>query len=153
MRILLLALSDILPFIVAKILNPSNKYCAIVTDEVEPSRKFLSQFGFPAERVFAFHELKECAENFYYDCLLHISDGRTAWTIYDYLKKNNVPTQKFFHVILDNGKENCFLLDRAMCYYSEHAAEFEMIATGISLVEAGLETKQFRRKLFNLHLR
>ena len=149
MQILLLTLSDILPIIVTEILNPANEYCAIVVDEPNVTRKFLSQFDAPESKIYSYCELKECAESFYYDCLLNISDGRTAWSMYEYLKKNNVPTAKFFNVLLDNGKDNFFMLDRAMRYYREHAAEFEIFATGISHMEVGLDATQFKRKFFN----
>ena len=42
-----------------------------------------------------------------------------------------------------------FLLERSLRYFKEHAAEFEMFATGISYVEKCLDVTRFKRKLFN----
>ena len=84
MRILLIALHDVLPTAFTQILNPANEYCAIVTEEVEPARNFIKNINLPEKLVHSFYELRECIENFYYDVVLCISDGRTAYSIHNW---------------------------------------------------------------------
>ena len=67
MRVLLVTAHEFLPFAVTQVLNARNEYCAVVVDEVEPARKFLSQFNYSAENVFPLYELPECVENFLLD--------------------------------------------------------------------------------------
>ena len=150
MRILLVVLHDILPTAFTQVLNPANEYCAIVTEEVAPAKNFIKSTGLPEQLIHSFYELKACIENFYYDVVLCISDGRTATTINEHIKKYGVPQEKFLNIYLTDNSDNIFLLERALRYYKEHVDEFDMFATGSSYMEKGLDSTKFKRKLFNL---
>ncbi|MBR5914580.1 MAG: hypothetical protein IKZ58_09490 [Selenomonadaceae bacterium] len=149
MRVLLVTLSDILPFALTQVLNPELEYCAIVVDEPDITKKILENYPPLRDKIFSFYELKECVENFYYDILLCISDNRIVWKMCDYLKKYQVTSEKFFHVYLSNDKDNLFLMERSLHYYKEHATEFEIFATGISNICVALDATKFKKKIFN----
>ena len=76
MRFLLVTLSDLLPSVITQILSPTNSYCAIVVDEPEPAKNFIRSLGGSENLVYNFYDLKECVENFHYDFILCVADGR-----------------------------------------------------------------------------
>ena len=119
MRILLVTFSELLPFAVTQALNPEHNYRAIIVDEIEPAKKFLSQLNYPDENIFPLYELKECVDNFYYDCVLCIGDP--SQKLSDEVKRCGVPKNKFVHLINLNLAHNS-LLDRALRYYKKNFA-------------------------------
>lgn len=147
MRILLVTLTDLLPVTLGNVLNPKNEYCAIVVDEPEPARELFRKAGLPENIIYPLYELKECIENFYYDCLLFVSDGRNIGHK-EKFRQYGLPKNKFVHLNVVDNPFN-FLVKRALQYYQQHSSEFEMFATGISYAELSLDTNQFKRKLFN----
>ena len=144
MRVLLVTAHEFLPFAVTQVLNARNEYCAVVVDEVEPARKFLSQFNYSAENVSPLYELPECVENFFYDCIICMTKGK----LLDEIKRCGVPKNKLVTLFGFNTAEN-FLLDRGLRYYQKNFSDFEMFASGMSYSELGLLPKIFTRKLFN----
>lgn len=145
MKILLVTLTDLLPTALGAALNPANEYCAIIVDDVQPARQILEQTNFPAERILPFYDLKECLEDFYYDFVLCVSDGRIVGTISKHFSNLGLPRDKYVHVCLTTGQ----IIERALNYYEKHAADFEMFATGLSYVASGLDMHQFKRKMIN----
>lgn len=75
-RVLLVTLTDMLPFALAGILNPSLEYCVIVVDDVDVARDMLKNVKPLQALVHPFYELKECVNDFHYDLLMGIYDGR-----------------------------------------------------------------------------
>ena len=146
MRILLVSLSELLPLAVTQVLNPEHDYRAIVVDEVEPAREFLSQGNYPAENVFPLYELPECVENFFYDCVICV--GYAGMKLPEEIERCGVPKNKLVNLFGLNTAEH-FLMDRALRYYQKNFSNFEMFATGPSTVELGLLTKLFTKKLSN----
>ena len=142
MRVLLMTFSELLPFALTQVLNPKLEYCAIVVDEPDQSKKILANT--PLEKaVFPFYELKECVENFHYDCAISISLGWDNLT-----KKYGIPKNKFVNLLSIHTYDN-FLMEKALRYYREHSTEFKLIATGMSYTECAIISKQFKDKLFN----
>lgn len=152
MRILLVTVSDLLAPTFQICLNLENDYCAIVVDDVQAAKKILVPHGCPEEKIFPFYDLKECVENFYFDVLLFVADGRLFWGDLpkDFLKYG-VPQNKIVHMDLTSmNVENAFLMEHALRYFREHSGEFEMFSTGISYIEKCMDAKKFKRPLFNL---
>lgn len=151
MRILLVTLSDLLVPVFQNCLNLENDYCAIVVDDVQAAKKILVPQGYPEEKIFPFYDLKECVENFYYDVLLFIADGRLFWgDLPEDFLKYGVPQNKIVHMDLTSmHTENAFLMEHALRYFREHSGEFEMFSTGISYTCHALDSEQFKAKLFN----
>jgi len=145
LRILLVTWTDQLAAKL-QILNPGLECCGIVVDEVEPAKKILEKIGLPNELLHPMYDLKECVKDFYYD---YIICSENAWENKFLLEvqKYDVPKNKI--VALNCLSYSDFWVERAFRYYKEHATEFEMFATGISLTEKGLDVTQFKRKLFN----
>ncbi|MBR3747104.1 MAG: hypothetical protein IKN27_09120 [Selenomonadaceae bacterium] len=145
MRVLLVTWTDQL-LEKLSILNPELEYCAIVVDEVEPAKEILKRVGLPATLLYPLYDLKECVRDFYYDYVLCVEQGGNM----DFLKllrEYEVPKNKRVGLnFLDNGN---FLVERSLRYFKEHAAEFDMFATGMSYTELGLDVTRFKRKLFN----
>lgn len=146
MRILLITLSDLLPLVLIKILNPALECCAIVVDEPEKSKKLLGDNPL-SNIIYPFYELKECIEKFYFDCIVCPSP---FWEFpnYEYAKKSGIPNDLLVSFSLIHAPEN-FFVERALRHYKEHVSEFEMFATGSSYVHHSLDTKKFTHKLFN----
>ncbi|MBR4904697.1 MAG: hypothetical protein IKZ53_08490 [Selenomonadaceae bacterium] len=146
MRILLVTWTD--QFLAKlQILNPELEYCAIVVDEVEPAKKILEQVGLSKELLYPFYELKECVKNFYYDYIVCLENYWDATALSTKLNEYEVQNNKILNVA--PNVINNFLLERSLRYFKEHVAEFDMFATGISYVEAGLDVTRFKHKLFN----
>ena len=146
MRVLLMTLSDILPLALTQVLNPALEHCAIVVDEPEKAKKFLA--GTPLENiVYPFYELKECVENFHFDCILCPSPFH-EFPNYESVTKSGIPKNSLVSLPVIHTAEN-FFVERAIRYYKKHAAEFEIFATGVSYAEFGIMPKKFKRKLFN----
>ena len=149
MRILLVTLTDILPYALTQVLNPALEYCAIVLDDEETAKKILANVPPLRDKVRPFYELKECLEDNYFDMVIFLSEGRATWTIYKTLTEYGLPRDKFLNINLShNGTEHC-LVEKTLRYYKEHAENFEMFATGTSFTAVALDATQFKRKLFN----
>ena len=146
MRVLLVTLTGYLPFALSQVLSQDLEYCAIVVDEPEPAKKMLENVPPLRDKVFPLYELKECIENFHYDFLLCVYP---SWnTLSEKFKMCGLPKNKLVMLTMLHTPDN-FLLERALRYYDEHAAEFEIIALGISYVQFALDATRFKRKLFN----
>lgn len=146
MRVLLVTLTDMFPFALTQVMNPELEYCAIVVDEPEPAKAMLKNVPQLREKIFPFYELKECIQNFHYDFLLLV---HPEWnSLSKKFTECGLPKNKLVSLSRIHTPDN-FLLERALRYFSEHAAEFEMFATGVSYAEYGLDTTKFKRKLFN----
>ncbi len=65
------------------------------------------------------------------------------------IRAAGLPKNKFVHIYLATDGNNPFMIARAMNYYEEHAADFEMFATGMSYTSFALDSNQFKYKLFN----
>ncbi len=145
MKILLVTwtekLSDKLLF-----LNPELEYCAIVTDDVESAKKILEQVGLSPNLIYPFYDLKACLKNFYFDYLLCLDNG---WEMkfLSFAQECGVPKEKI--IALNFPLNDNFLVERSLRYFKEHAAEFEIFATGMSYAEVSLDVTQFKRPLFN----
>ena len=144
MKVLLLSFTGYLPFALTRILNPANEYSPIVVEDVESARKVLSQFNYPENLVYPIYELKECAENFYFDVCISI----TPYGVLDKYARKYIPKNKFVNLSQIETPQN-FLLERALRYYQIHAKDFEIFSTGMSYVELGISPKYFKYKLFN----
>ena len=129
------------------VLNPELEYCAIVVDEVEPAKKVLERVGLPKDLLYPMYELKECVRDFYYDYVLCVENWFDATALTEKVREYGAPKDK----VLNSAPHavNNFVLERSLRYFKAHATEFEMFATGISYVEAGLDVTRFKRKLFN----
>lgn len=146
MRVLLVTWTDQL-IQKLSVLNPELEYCAIVVDEVEPAKKILERVGLPKGLLYPFYELKECTRDFHFDYVLCLENWFDATALAKETGAYDVPKDKILNVAPNVA--NNFLLERSLRYFKEHAAGFEMFATGISYVEAGLDVTRFKRKLFN----
>ena len=127
-------------------LSPELEYCAIVTDESEVARKLLEPFGFPKNLIYPLYDLKECVRDFYYDYVLCVGNGWERNLIMS-VQKYGVPKDKIVGFSLPY-KTN-FVLERNLRYFKEHAADFDMFATGISYFRGNLDVTYFKKKLFN----
>lgn len=74
MRILLVTTTNLLPFTLSKVLNPSLEYCAIVVDEPDIAKKFLTNVPPFRNIVHPFYELEEVAEKYYYDLVFCVAE-------------------------------------------------------------------------------
>ena len=106
MRILLVTLNEVLPVILSEILNSDLEYCAIVVDEPKATKKIVVGAGLSKDLVYPSYELKECLENFYYDCCVCITDRQTIYLIPDKLRLYNLPNEKFVHLFDLTGDYN-----------------------------------------------
>ncbi len=131
-----------------RILNRANEYCAIVVDEVKPAQKILERVGLPKSLLRPLYELKECVRDFYYDYVVCAEEAWWSNYLEDEVHGYGVSWNKILNFYALTFTSN-FLLERALRYFSEHAANFDMFATGISYVEKCLDVTQFKRKLFN----
>lgn len=146
MRVLLVTWTDQL-LKKLSFLHPQLEYCAIVVDEVEPAKKILERVGLPKGLLYPLYELKECVRDFYFDYVLCVENGFDAIALAKEVREYGVPKEKVLNLALN--VVNNFFVERSLRYFKEHAAEFELFATGISYVEAGLDVTRFNRKLFN----
>lgn len=146
MRILLVTFSELLPTTLLSILNPELECCAIVVDEPERAKQILEDNPL-TNIIYPFYELKDCADNFYYDCIVFATPFWEFPNVAN-IEKWGLPKKLLVSVPSIHTPEN-FYIERALRYYKEHAAEFEMFATGSSFVHNALDTKKFTLKLFN----
>lgn len=151
MRVLLVTITEYLPFALTQVLNPALDYCAIVVDEPDIAKKMLANVTPLRDKIFPLYELKDCVEGKYYDLVLCVTDNRMG-DIWKTLNKYELPAEKYLHVRFADDRENFFLLERALRYYKGHAAEFEMFATGISFIRDSIDTSKFGKKIFNFAL-
>ena len=151
MRVLLITLTDVLPFVLTNVLNPALDYSAIVVDEVDKAKKSLSDFPQLRDKIFPFYELKECIEKTHYHAVLFMCENPAWYAIIEQIKEYGVSSNKFLNVHLACAtSKGHFLLERNLRYYKEHAAEFEMFATGGCYTALGLDNTKFKYKLFNM---
>ena len=142
-------MSDMLPKLLTEVLNPENDYCAIVVDKPEDTKKIVAQHNLSEELIYPLYDLKECISKLQFDYLLFLSDQRSACSsLKNQFRNYGLPKEKVIDVICVNSDLH-FRMKRAMQYYKEHSAEFEMFATGLCYAEIGLDVNQFKRKLFN----
>ena len=146
MRILLVTWTDQLQQKLS-ILNPALDFCAIVVDEVEPAKEILKRVGLPATLLHPLYDLKECVSDFYYDYVLCVENWFDATNLSTTVRDYGVPKDKILNCA--PNVVNNFVMERSLRYFKEHAAEFDMFATGISYTECGLDVTRFKRKLFN----
>ena len=147
MRVLLVTWSDQL-LQKLQILSPQLEYCAIVVDELEPAQKILERVKLPKSLLHPLYELKECVRDFYYDYVICIEDGWWTKDLFNQAKRYGVPQDKLLLFNALTSGTN-FLVERSLRYFKEHAADFEMFITGISLTAVGMDVTQFKRKCFN----
>lgn len=144
MRILLVTWTDQL-LKKMSFLSPELEYCAIVVDDTEPAKKILEQVGLSQDLLYPLYDLKECVKNLYYDYILCV-DNSWMTNFLDVVQEYDVPKHKILgiNLLADN-----FFMERSLRYFKEHAAKYEMFATGMSYAEVGLDVTKFGRKLFN----
>lgn len=151
MRILLVTLTDMLPYALSQVLNPSLEYCAIVVDEPAIAKQIFKNYPQVTNLVHPFYELKECIENFYFEVALCISGGSMSHEILPKeMRKYGLPVNKLINLHNLNSSRN-FNVAIAMQYYKNHYKEFDIFATGISYTALGLVPALFspHHKLFN----
>ena len=149
MRILLVTMTDLLPVSLTHVLNSALDYCAIVVDEPAIAKNMLKNVPPLRDKIFPFYELKECLEDNYFDFVLFISDGRSSWNIDEKFIKYGLPREKVFNLNISHGVTRNHILEKTLRCYKEHAKEFEMFATGTSIIAVGLDANKFKYKLFN----
>ena len=147
MRVLLITFSEVVNFALTQVFNPDLKYSAIVVEDTELAKKNLSDSPQLHEKIYPFYELKECIENTYYDAVLFTCENSAVWLgIIEQIREYGVPANKFVNMNFSPSTKNKhFLLERNLRYYKEHAAEFEMFATGGCYIALGLDNTKFRR--------
>ncbi|MBQ9487462.1 MAG: hypothetical protein IJU91_06655 [Selenomonadaceae bacterium] len=152
MRVLLITFSEVVNFALTQVFNPDLKYSAIVVEDTDLAKKNLENLPQLHEKIYPFYELKECIENTYYDAVLFTCENSAVWlSIIEQIREYGVPANKFVNMNFSpSTKDKHFLLERNLRYYKEHAAEFEMFATGGCYIALGLDNTKFRRKLFNI---
>lgn len=128
-----------------QILSSKLEYCAIVTDDTEQAKKIAAQVGLSQDLIYPLYDLRDCIKNFYFDYLLCVENGWEA-NFFNFVQECDVPKDKILALNLSNDN---FLIERSLRYFKEHAAEFEMFATGMSYAEVGLDVTQFNRPIFN----
>ena len=148
-RILLVTLTDMLPFALTRVLNPAMEYCAIVVDDVDTARDMLNTVKTLQDVIHPFYELKECVNDLHYDLLIGVYNGRLRDHLPKQLLDYGIEKNKFMAVLPENSLENSFLLERSLRYYQNHYQEFEIFATGISYMAHGIDANLFKKKLFN----
>ena len=128
-------------------MNHKLEYCAIVVDEIEPTKDILENVGLSQVPLYPIDNIKECIEKLQYDYILCVQ-GWGGMKLATSVRKYASPATKVlcFSGLVENYN---FLLERSRRYFKEHAAEFEIFSTGISNVATGIEPSQFERKLFN----
>ena len=151
MRVLLVTLTDILPYTLAKVLNPSLEYCAIVVDDVDTARYMFKDSKLLQDLIYPLYELKECISENYFDfaiCVMNSWWNKMAAE----LKNCGLPKNKLIDIGITENKFHFrnFFLERALRYFIANSSKFEMFATGASRIQHGLVPKVFKNhKLFN----
>ena len=150
MRVLLMTLTETLPYSLTQVFSPELEYCAIVVDEPDIAKKKLANEPI-RDKIFPLYELKECIQNNDYDAFLFMFAHPVWYTLIEQIREYGVQSNKCINIHLSySTKERHFLLDKNLRYYKEHAAEFEMFATGGCYAKLSLDNTKFRYKLFNL---
>ena len=149
MRVLLVTLTDMLPYMLTKVLNSELEYCAIVVDEADKARYMLRDVPPLRDKIYPLYEFQECIKEHYFDCVIF------ALNFWNYmslkLKEWGLPKNKLVDLIIteEGNHFHNFFLERTLRYFDENSSNFEMFATGSSRVQQGLMPKVFRRKLIN----
>ena len=149
MRVFLVTFTEYLPVALTQVLNPALEYCAIVVDEPDIAKNMLKNVPPLRDKIFPFYELKECAENNYFDIALFISDGRINGALIPNFIKYGIPQNKIFNLHISQGGSYNHVVEKTLRFYKEHAKEFEMFATGISYTSVALDANKFKHKIFN----
>ena len=149
MKILLVTYSAILPFAFENFLNIKNGYSAIVVNEVEPAKNFLSQLGYPPTNVFGLNELAYCLKNFDYDCVVCIASVKIDFKTL--LKQIKLHSEHGKYIINFNNINQTmnFNLKVRLDYIKKNSAEFKIFGTGMSYSQESLFEKYFDSKIFN----
>ena len=151
MRILLVTTTELLPFTLSKVLNPTLEYCAIVVDEPDIAKQIFKNYPQITDLIHPLYELKECIENYCYDALIWNFNFNATWTMTtNEFKRYNLPKNKLVSFNNLNSLFN-FQPKRCLQYYKFHSSEFDMFGTGISYSELGIIPELFspRHNLFN----
>ena len=98
--------------------------------------------------LYPLYDLPECLRDFHYDYVLCVENGWWRTELVEEAKRCGAPPNKLLNFCKLNSFRN-FFIERALKYFEEHAEEFELFATGISLIESGLDVTRFKQKLFN----
>jgi len=128
-------------------LSPDLEYCAIATGDPKRAKEICNSAGLSEVPVHSLEELPICLK-LPYDYILLLKDGWWSSEFKDLVRKYNLPHNKILTFSALHANDN-FLLERSLRYFKEHAAEFEMFATGISTAEKDLDVPSFKGKLFN----
>lgn len=146
----MVTLTETLTYALTQVLSPELEYCAIVVDEPDIAKKNLTNESL-RDKIFPLYELKECIQNNDYDAFLFMFAHPVWYILIEQIREYGVHSNKCINIHLSySTKETAFLLDKNLRYYKEHAAEFEMFATGGCYAELSLDNTKFRYKLFNL---
>ena len=132
MKILLVTFAELLPKAVNEFLNKKNFYNAVVVDEVEEAKNFLSQFDYPREKIFPLYDLRECVQKIDCDCVVFVAFERYREFLAEQILKCNLE-KKFFVILsaIENEIYN-FATDMKFRYYEEYFEGEHIFATGIS---------------------
>lgn len=128
-------------------LSPNLEYCAIAAGNPKRAKNICDNIGLSEVPVYSLEELPACL-GLPYDYILLLKDGWWSNEFKELAKKYSLPRNKILTFCALHGEDN-FLLERSLRYFKEHAADFEMFATGISTAEKDLDVPNFKRKLFN----
>ena len=130
MRVLLVTWTDLLSFVLTRVLNPNLEYCAIVVDNVEKARNITKDIKQTQDIIQPFYELKECIAENYFEVVI------CAFPFWNEMskefKKYGLPKNKLIDLIKIHINDN-FLLEKALRHFNENSSKFEMFATGLAV--------------------
>ena len=129
-------------------LNPELEYCAAVVDNVKSAKEIFAGVGLSQVPVYPMKGLQKRVETLDYDYVLCLQEKFYGTRIIRKLKSFGLPIEKLvsFARLPDAGN---WQTERQLRYYREHAQDFEMFATGTSPIEAAIDIRKFKRKMFN----
>ena len=149
MKILLVTFADMLQPLFKYCLKPELKYCAIVVDNIEHTKKFITDLNLPENIIYPYYDDEECIENLQYDLILCVTNTTAINLLPQQVRKYCSPKNKFLQLTLSDDANHLFLVKRTLNYFKLHANNFEMFATGMSYFSHGLDTSRFEKNLFN----
>ena len=154
MKILLITFNELLPAafqpgLFQDFLNVDNGYSAIVVDDVEPAKNFMSQYNYPANHIFPFYDLKECVENIDYDCIVLLTHENFRETLQDRIFESK-PKTNFFVAFSGINSSYNFSVRIKLNYYKKFFSGVHIFATGISYSQAAFYNQVFDYRLMNL---
>ena len=106
MKIILVTTTEILPFALNSVLDPSLQYCAIVVDEVEAASNFLPNMGYSKNILHPFYELEKCINNSYYNFIVCISTEMLRGVMMDEICKYEKNLDKIINFLQQNRITN-----------------------------------------------